>query len=521
MKKCLIAIISALFFLTFYSVAFCEDKPPEWMPALEPPTVTATPTAQPLPPPEAQPTKLIDVPDNHWAASAVYDLVKTGISQGYPDGTFRGEKKITRYETAVLLSKMIEYLNLRSKQSLEKRQKDFDENYAPKLRAELDDIKKEIEKKSEPEVVRPEFGFFEAKIKAANLIDLGSPVSKEALVGPRVDWRLKMTFSGNITSFLWAEANFDTMDAGWGGSIPRSLVTDMIDVTAKVKSYYGFDMFFTAGPGPIVHTGEADGPFPSEDNTAYIRPWNSFGIEGLFDGFNYLLSYSGINLSSFGQPSISRYNMAIGYDLDEDSTLFGLSDISTDIDYRVKEEPASPNNCKEKISVSFKPKWGFELNAAAGASSVAWSDQNFYYQLGIAFKDFLKKGLLAEIRGTRIGADFINISAPDYFADESTLGLDYFDKLLYIPGGGGNAGIKITNKASDNLLLSAKAVVVVDNKLSYGEDSRWTYTTFEIGLDILTDTYSSLGFLYRVHHEPSFAAMPTSDMFAANAKYEF
>jgi hypothetical protein len=47
-----------------------------------------------------------DVPDNHWAADAVYDLVKLGVTQGYPDGTFRGKKQITRYETAAFLSKL-------------------------------------------------------------------------------------------------------------------------------------------------------------------------------------------------------------------------------------------------------------------------------------------------------------------------------------------------------------------------------------------------------------------------------
>jgi hypothetical protein len=47
-----------------------------------------------------------DVPDSHWASSAVYDLVKLGVTKGYPDGTFRGTKQITRYETAVFLSKL-------------------------------------------------------------------------------------------------------------------------------------------------------------------------------------------------------------------------------------------------------------------------------------------------------------------------------------------------------------------------------------------------------------------------------
>ncbi|MBU0672377.1 MAG: S-layer homology domain-containing protein [Candidatus Margulisbacteria bacterium] len=50
--------------------------------------------------------KFKDVPDNHWAAPAVYDLVKLGITKGYPDGTFRGTQQITRYETAVFLQKM-------------------------------------------------------------------------------------------------------------------------------------------------------------------------------------------------------------------------------------------------------------------------------------------------------------------------------------------------------------------------------------------------------------------------------
>jgi S-layer homology domain len=50
--------------------------------------------------------KFKDLPDNHWAASAVYDLVKRGITDGFPDGTFRGNEKLSRYQTAVFLAKM-------------------------------------------------------------------------------------------------------------------------------------------------------------------------------------------------------------------------------------------------------------------------------------------------------------------------------------------------------------------------------------------------------------------------------
>ncbi|MFH1542518.1 MAG: S-layer homology domain-containing protein [bacterium] len=47
-----------------------------------------------------------DVPDNHWANEAVYDLVRLGVTKGYPDGTYRGKNTINRYELAVFLSNL-------------------------------------------------------------------------------------------------------------------------------------------------------------------------------------------------------------------------------------------------------------------------------------------------------------------------------------------------------------------------------------------------------------------------------
>lgn len=43
-----------------------------------------------------------DVPVNHWAYDAVKQLSKTGIVEGYKDGTFRGQNTITRFEMAII-----------------------------------------------------------------------------------------------------------------------------------------------------------------------------------------------------------------------------------------------------------------------------------------------------------------------------------------------------------------------------------------------------------------------------------
>jgi len=52
----------------------------------------------------------VDVPLNHWAYDAVQSLSAKGIIVGYPDGTFGGEKSLTRYEFAEAVAKALAYV---------------------------------------------------------------------------------------------------------------------------------------------------------------------------------------------------------------------------------------------------------------------------------------------------------------------------------------------------------------------------------------------------------------------------
>ena len=45
-----------------------------------------------------------DVPVDHWAYDAVYQLAKDGILTGYDDNTFKGDLVITRYEMAQIIA---------------------------------------------------------------------------------------------------------------------------------------------------------------------------------------------------------------------------------------------------------------------------------------------------------------------------------------------------------------------------------------------------------------------------------
>ena len=52
-----------------------------------------------------------DVPFSHWAYDAIKKLSEKGIMSGMPDGTFKGEKGVTRYELAVTLARALEKIS--------------------------------------------------------------------------------------------------------------------------------------------------------------------------------------------------------------------------------------------------------------------------------------------------------------------------------------------------------------------------------------------------------------------------
>src|SRR3970040_349484 len=48
-----------------------------------------------------------DVPTDHWAFDAIAELAAKGLVEGYPDGTFKGDRAMTRYEIAMVLARLL------------------------------------------------------------------------------------------------------------------------------------------------------------------------------------------------------------------------------------------------------------------------------------------------------------------------------------------------------------------------------------------------------------------------------
>lgn len=64
-------------------------------------TAPATTTAA------TQVTQFSDVPAGHWAKDAVDRITQCGLIQGFPDGTFRGNENLTRYQAALIFYRML------------------------------------------------------------------------------------------------------------------------------------------------------------------------------------------------------------------------------------------------------------------------------------------------------------------------------------------------------------------------------------------------------------------------------
>lgn len=79
-----------------------------------------------------------DVPEEHWARDAVANLAANGLVEGYPDGTFKGDRAATRYELAMVIARFLakneqEHATFATKADLEELRK-----LVAQLKSELD-----------------------------------------------------------------------------------------------------------------------------------------------------------------------------------------------------------------------------------------------------------------------------------------------------------------------------------------------------------------------------------------------
>jgi hypothetical protein len=156
----------------------------------------------------ARATPLADVPANHWAYQYIQSLAADGVIEGYPDGAFKGDRPLTRYEMAAIVARAVAKLQagqvngatLASKTDLEKLQKLVDA-----LKDELDALGVRVTS------LEDSLGALERKTKLAQSLSL------HGTIAPNVTFRQRSTLPRTIVNGTGADVTPYWSAAGLGG----------------------------------------------------------------------------------------------------------------------------------------------------------------------------------------------------------------------------------------------------------------------------------------------------------------
>lgn len=117
---------------------------------------------------------LADVPKDHWSYQAVDQLVKDGIIEGMPDGTYAGDRAISRYEMAVIVARAtdkMEAANIADRALIEKMQAEYGSELKT-LQADVNDLKEQVGKVNFHGMFRAQYDY--DKNTTADTIDKGT-----------------------------------------------------------------------------------------------------------------------------------------------------------------------------------------------------------------------------------------------------------------------------------------------------------------------------------------------------------
>lgn len=437
----------------------------------------------------------LDVPADHWASSSVNRLVKMGVTQGYPDGTFRGEKNISRYETAVLLSQLAYEVQMKAA---------ADEKLAEELKAETYKLRYTLDMYRRPLDKKPVSVSFYARTILGNVVSANSASSIiNAPLGPVFDWRLQASYKQELGSSGFVRVGMDTMDSARNA---RDFIREMLEAEAQFVSKSGFGMDLTSGPGLVIHREGTVNILPSEDNRVYIRPNNGIKLfyeSGELEGG---LGYRATSVATDGAATMNDSFAYVGYRFKNtfmgDVTLKYSADLfNNDLRANFATAESTINIYEMIVEPADKVEVGIKL-AASGSEN---TPHNLFTGISLISKDLFRDGSSLKLFANKIGDEFLDF--PTY---QAITGVNMFDKLYQ--SGTYDFGMEVSQAVSKTLTLKMIADVVTGPTGLYGVDEPKSNSTFEFDADYGLSEHASLTFGFRTYQNPSALMNATSDM---------
>ena len=215
-----------------------------------------------------------DVTADDWAYQAVSDLSAQGVVEGYPDGTFKGERNMTRYELAQIVARLMakeDQLNAEQQATLDK----LAGEYADEL-ANLGVRVSNLEKK-----VGNLYWSGDARMRYT--------ASSSDKVADKYDGRIRLNVKGQVNEATYVQGQFvNNMD--FKGDKPST--TSMAQI--YVNHNFGKNVAVRLGRQPIAFGNQGG--------------WLYNGLEG-YDGAQVSYNNGKLALTTgFGQLNASDYD---------------------------------------------------------------------------------------------------------------------------------------------------------------------------------------------------------------------
>lgn len=449
--------------------------------------------------------KFKDVPANHWAGKSVYQLVKLGITNGYPDGTFRGSKSITRFETAIFLSKLAEKMGAGD---------------AAQIKEDLNNIKNEIaalKKIGSPFTVS---GAFEMETLLTNILTTKGVSGK----GPIVYYRLKTGVAKELNESASLKINLDTMDSGFYGG-QRDLAREMIDIEGNIRLnpvdlgiagdilFAPVDIKFTEGPGIVQHI-DATGIAPSDNGICYVRPYTGFSIASkladLSVAGSYLIDNAGREQN--GKVNTNYGALSLAYTFTKFPNLKSLTASVKGGFYYKNPNSGGPQDSKYSFNILSEINQKLSANVFLTASKA--ETKNWLAGAGLTLSNFIE-GMQLSVKFAKVGSEFI----PTELATEE-LGETGFDAFMRpLENSTSNIDVDFTQILTEKLLFKARSAVRMTSDLGYGADKPKSRQTMQAGFTYLPASNTDIGFYYRINQDPTIAE--TTDLMGVGVNCKF
>ncbi|NQT30597.1 MAG: S-layer homology domain-containing protein [Candidatus Saganbacteria bacterium] len=436
-----------------------------------------------------------DVPPNSWAAPAVYNLVKLGIVNGYPDGTFRGNNKITRYEAAQMIDKLANLIG------------------AADLKADIQALQEEVAGLETPKYEVA--GSVRADYQVGNLF-----ASSGSARGVVPSYRLKSSVSRDLGDGANVAINLDTMDYGWINPNNPNLLTELLDVETNLAGNFSaiglenpINFKVTYGPGPVAHS-DLTGILPSDDGMVYMRPRT--GIIGSTSIWGADLSggYLAMTRNTVNKVEVGNITATVSKNFENGVPLFGKMALAVTGDY-IAQGLISMTRRDMRAKIQAAVPLGENVEGS-GKLDIGGTDQSRWLaEAKVVLNDVFATGTVANIRVTKVGSGYNAANGVIRAAEFAMAGLDVFDRALQETTF--NVGGEIVQKISDDLAFIGKGEYRMNGDYTY--EAPLGALTAQGGVSYAIAPNALLDASYRIFQ--SKATNDTTDIAAIGLVYEF